>query len=98
MLAVTVCKVLLVQGLNMMELSTLLAGSGLLPRKSGGSMNKAQLVASLQAALKQNSSPQVCEVACMPSSVPLRPSCTWWMAQQHLPQHRHMRCRQQGAD
>ena len=53
----------------MMELSTLLAGSGLLPRKSGGSMNKAQLVALLQSALKQDSSAEVCKMACRPSSV-----------------------------
>ena len=48
-----------VQSLNMMELSTLLAGSGLLPRKSGGSLNKAQLVALLQDALQQDQGTEV---------------------------------------
>ena len=50
---------LLVQSLNMMELSSLLAGSGLLPRRTGGSLNKAQLVALVQDALKQGAAAEV---------------------------------------
>ena len=48
----------------MMELSTLLAGSGLLPRKSGGSLNKAQLVALLQDALQQDQGTEVGKANC----------------------------------
>ena len=49
----------LLQSLNMMELSSLLAGAGLLPKRSGGSMNKSQLVRMLQQALGQEDGLQV---------------------------------------
>ena len=43
----------------MMELSSLLAGAGLLHRRMGGSMNKGQLVAALQQGLGEDSAEQV---------------------------------------
>ena len=43
----------------MMELSSLLAGAGLLPKRTGGSMNKGQLVAALQQALGEDDAQQV---------------------------------------
>ncbi len=57
------------QALTVLELSTLLAGAQLLPKRGSGSLTKAGLVAIMQQALAAEAAPQAIQVTLSPGMV-----------------------------